>query len=110
MARDCVVIVTWTGDGDVDVLVEEPSGTICSLRNPRTTAGGILLDDAIRQSGRDSFGGRSMVYVCPKGFDGQYKMLIRRVWGNVTSGKVNVEVITHDLTPAPSTFARGFRW
>ena len=99
VARDCVVIVTWTGDGDLDVLVEEPSGTVCSLRNPRTTAGGTLLDDAIRQTGRDSFGGHSMVYVCPKGFDGQYKMLIRRVWGNVTASKVNVEVITHDLTP-----------
>ena len=98
VARDCVVIVTWTGEGDVDLLVEEPSGTVCSLRNPRTTAGGILLGDAIRQTGRDSFGGHSEVYVCPKGFDGTYRMLVRRVWGNVTAGKVNVEVITHYRT------------
>lgn len=93
--RDCVAIVTWTGDADIDVLVEEPSGAVCSLRNPRTTAGGVLLGDEIRQTGRDSFGGRSAVYVCPKGFDGTYRMLVRRVWGNVTAGKVNVEVATH---------------
>ena len=99
VARDCVAVVTWTGEGDIDVMVEEPSGTVCSLRNPRTTAGGLMLGDAIRQTGRDSFGGHSEVYVCPKGFDGAYRMLVRRVWGNVTAGKVNVEVLTHCLTP-----------
>ena len=98
VARDCVAIVTWTGEADVDVLVEEPSGTVCSLRNPRTTAGGVLLGDAITQTGRDSYGGHSEVYVCPKGFDGTYRMLVRRVWGNVTAGKVNVEVMTHYRT------------
>ena len=37
--RDCVVKVTWTGDADVDVMVEEPSGAICAFRNPRTSGG-----------------------------------------------------------------------
>ena len=93
--RDCVLVVTWTGDADVDVLVEEPAGTVCSLRNPRTTSGGVLLGDGISQTGRDSFGGHSEAYVCPKGFDGKYRVLVRRVWGKVTTGKVNVEVITN---------------
>jgi tetratricopeptide (TPR) repeat protein len=93
--RDCVVRVTYTGEGEVDVLVEEPTGTVCSLRNPRTTAGGIFLGDDIRQSGGDSYGGHSQVYVCPKGFDGTYRMLVRRVWGTITTDKVNVEVVTH---------------
>jgi len=97
--RDCVAIVRWTGEGEVDVLVEEPTGTVCSLRNPRTPAGGILLGDDIRQTGRDNLGGHSQVYVCPKGFDGSYRMLVRRVWGGVTAGKVNVEVVTHCNTP-----------
>ena len=30
LVRDCVVKVTWTGDADIDVMVEEPGGTICS--------------------------------------------------------------------------------
>ncbi len=99
VARDCVAIVTWTGEGDVDLAVEEPSGTLCSLRTARTTAGGILLGDAITQAGRDSYGGHSEVYVCPKGFDGKYRLLVRRVWGNVVAGKVSVEVMTHYRTP-----------
>jgi hypothetical protein len=98
VARDCVAIVTWTGEGDVDLVVQEPSGTMCSLRTPRTTAGGILLGDAITQAGRDSYGGHSEVYVCPKGFEGKYRLLVRRVWGNVVAGKVSVEVMTHYRT------------
>jgi hypothetical protein len=54
-----------------------------------------MLGDATAQAGRDSLGGRAEVYVCPKGFDGTYRLLVRRVWGNVTGGRVNVEVITH---------------
>ena len=99
MQRDCVAIVTWTGEADLDLFVQEPSGTVCSLRNPRTAAGGILIGDTLTQTGRDSFGGHSQAYSCPKGFDGAYQMLVRRVWGNVTAGRVNVEVITHFRSP-----------
>ena len=47
VARDCMIIVTWTGEADLDLLVEEPSGTVCSLRCPRTIAGGVMLGDVI---------------------------------------------------------------
>ena len=66
MTRDCVAVVTWTGEGDVNVLVEEPSGTVCSLRTPRTSSGGILIGDDVRQAGRDSFGGRTQPTFAPR--------------------------------------------
>jgi hypothetical protein len=95
LVRDCVVKVTWTGDADVDVLVEEPSGTVCSFRNPRTTAGGVMLGDTAARDGRSTADGVSEVYVCPQAFDGTYKVMLRRVWGKVTAGKVTVEVTAH---------------
>ena len=49
ITRDCLVKISWTGDADVDVMVEEPAGTVCSLRNARTTSGGVLLGDAFAQ-------------------------------------------------------------
>jgi tetratricopeptide (TPR) repeat protein len=104
--RDCVVVVTWTGEADVDVMVEEPGGTLCSLRSPRTPSGGMLLGDGISQIGRDSYGGHSEVYVCPKGFDGKYRMLVRRVWGKVAADKVNVEVVTNFGGPNSSRLAK----
>jgi tetratricopeptide (TPR) repeat protein len=93
--RDVVAIVHFTGEADIDILIEEPSGSVCSLRNPRTTGGGILLDRPASAAAGDSSEGDSEVYVCPKGFDGTYRMLVRRVWGTVTAGKVTVEVYTH---------------
>jgi hypothetical protein len=36
--RDCAIVVSWTGEADVDILVEEPSGSVCSLRNPPPAA------------------------------------------------------------------------
>ena len=95
LIRDCKVVISWTGDADVDVFVEEPSGTICSYRNPRTTSGGVMLGDGTHPGGKLPAQGFSETYVCPQAFSGQYRILVRRVWGKVTAGKVKVDIYTH---------------
>jgi hypothetical protein len=92
--RDVVVKVTWTGDADVDVQVEEPTGTVSSFRTPRTSAGGVLLGDTASR-GMASRNGLSEMYVCPEAFSGTYKMQLRRVWGKITAGKVTVDLYTN---------------
>jgi tetratricopeptide (TPR) repeat protein len=106
MVRDCVAVVYWTGEADVDLMVQEPSGTVCSLRNPRTTAGGIMLGDVLSQTESDNSGGHSEVYVCPQGFDGTYRLKAWRVWGKVNTGKVRVEVTTHFRDKNPITVSK----
>ncbi len=91
--RDCLVKVTWTGDADVDILVQEPSGTVCSFRNPRTTGGGVILGDSGPADSRS--GSLSETYVCPEAFNGTYHVRVRRVWGKLAAGKVTVEVYSH---------------
>ncbi len=98
LQRDCVIRVSWTGDADVDLLVEEPSGTICSLRNPYTTAGGIMLGDSQAIVENAIPGAHSEVYCCPQGFKGQYRLLVRRVWGKPTANKVVVDVYKNVLS------------
>jgi hypothetical protein len=95
LVRDCFVKVTWTGDADIDLMVEEPAGTVCSLRNPRTSSGGVMLGDSASRPGKASAEGYSEVYVCPQAFSGSYKLMLRRVWGKVTAGKVTVDVFSH---------------
>ncbi|MFZ5833525.1 MAG: hypothetical protein ACOY3P_25850, partial [Planctomycetota bacterium] len=99
MQRDVVAVVSFTGEADVDIMVEEPSGSVCSLRNPRSSGGGVLLSDASAHGDNVRTDGYSEVYVCPQGFDGTYRLLIRRVWGKVTAGKVNVKIYRHYGSP-----------
>jgi hypothetical protein len=99
--RDCVVVVNYSGDAQLDLLVQEPTGSYCSFRMPRTTSGGMLLGNAISQTNEDNGGGKSEVYVCPKGFDGKYQIAIRRVFGKVATGKVHVKVVVHYLGKNP---------
>jgi hypothetical protein len=95
LRRDCIVQVTWTGDADVDLLVQEPSGDISSLSNPRTSGGGVMWGDSYARAGKSTADGYSEMYVCPKGFSGEYRLIVRRVWGEVTAGKVTVDIITN---------------
>ncbi len=92
--RDVWATVTWTGEADVDLIVEEPAGTVCSLQNPRTAAGGVILGDSYSSGAITD--GYTETYVCPKGFSGQYRILIHRVWGKVTAGKVTVDIRTNN--------------
>jgi hypothetical protein len=94
VVRDCVVRVSWTGEADVDVSVEEPSGSVCSATDPRTIGGGVKLGDGYTAKDKADEGA-SEVYVCPKGFAGSYRVQIHRVWGEVAAGKVTVDVYTH---------------
>lgn len=93
--RDCVAIVSWTGDADIDLYVEEPAGTICSQHQPRTTAGGFMTGDAYPRMGEESSAGYSEFYTCPQAFDGTYRLLVRRVWGKPTAGRVTVDLFRH---------------
>ena len=95
VVRDCVVQVSWTGDADVDFEVEEPTGSICSLGQPRTSAGGVNLGDAYATDPDGSSPVLSESYVCPQGFPGTYRVRIHRVWGDVAAGKVTVDVYLH---------------
>jgi hypothetical protein len=93
-SHDVIVRVRWAGDADIDVAVEEPSGTVCSLENSSSAGGGTLLGDAFPGHGEDETGAVSETYLCPKGFTGTYRLLLRRVWGNVSTGNVTVEILT----------------
>ncbi|MEE3219543.1 MAG: hypothetical protein VX257_04735, partial [Planctomycetota bacterium] len=90
--RDVVVRVSWVGEADLDLMIQEPSGTVCSFRHPRTSAGGVLVGDLNSKLDRAAGVGFSEYYVCPEGFDGTYRALIRCVWGRVPTGKATVEI------------------
>jgi uncharacterized membrane protein YgcG len=96
--RDCFVKVSWTGDADVDLTIQEPTGAVCTFSNPRTSGGGVMQGDTftkVKAPGSDGSSDYSQSYALPQGFSGQYKVLVRRLWGQVATGKVTVDVYTH---------------
>jgi len=91
VARDVVVKATWSGDADIDLIVEEPGGTVCSLQEPRTSGGGVCLGDTYA-SYEKSDATFSEEYSCTKAFPGTYRVRVRKVWGKVVAGKVTIDV------------------
>ena len=92
--NDCYINVSWTGDADLDLFVMEPGGTTCSRLAKRTSAGGVLMRDNFTPKAGLS-GQISEQYILPKGFAGDYRLVIKRIWGEVTSGKVTVSIHNH---------------
>jgi hypothetical protein len=92
LIRDCVVKVSWSGDADVDLIVDEPSGETCSLRAPRTASGGVWLGDSYAGVEGARAEGFSETYICPQGYAGEYRIRIRKVWGDLVANRVTVDV------------------
>ncbi|MBQ9455624.1 MAG: VWA domain-containing protein [Thermoguttaceae bacterium] len=96
LQRDCVVTVSWTGDADIDLFVEEPNGSLCSLMNRRTVGGGFIESNGFtKDGGRDVSSKASEKYICSQGFPGTYRVMAKRVYGDVTGNKVVVEGTIH---------------
>ncbi|MDR1957895.1 MAG: hypothetical protein LBQ54_02430, partial [Planctomycetaceae bacterium] len=89
--RDCVVVLEYVGDADVELMVKEPAQTICWYNQPRTTSGGFLVSS--KNDPKTAV--KKKTYVCPEAFSGKYEVLAKKFWGTVPSGKVSVRVITH---------------
>ena len=103
--RDCLIRVRWTGDADLDLMVFEPGGTICSRLQKRTSSGGIMLGDQF-SPGKSHNGEIVETYVLPKGFAGNYQLVINRVWGDVTSGKATVSITNHFKSQSQRSLTR----
>ncbi len=94
-SHDLVVRVSWTGDADIDIAVEEPSGTVSSAQTPYAAGGGTFLGDGFPGlESKEEGGVLSETYLCPQGYSGVYRVLVRRVWGNVTSGHVTIDILS----------------
>lgn len=93
-ARDLFVRLTWSGDADLDLAVDEPWGATAHYRTPRTVFGGAMIKNGYGSHPEE-------VYVCPRGFDGVYTVRVETIYNNPEkpASKVTLEVVTHEGTP-----------
>ena len=106
LVRDIELKLTWNGDADIDLLVEEPPGTVCSVAAPRSTSGGTLLADGAAEAGALPSGTKQEQYVATAAFPGTYRVLVRRSSGEVTAGLITAELTLYKGTPAEETMKK----
>jgi hypothetical protein len=87
--------LVWSDPSDLDLIVTEPVGTTCSVKQPRTPAGGSWIGDKL--------GVRQESYSAAQGFTGSYDVTVRRIWGEPMGNKATLKVTYHQGTPEEST-------
>lgn len=88
LRRDLKIELTWNGDGDIDLIVEEPKGTVCSFDAPLTAGGGVLLNDGYGPKQENCH----EEYLCAFGFPGTYVVRVRYVSGNIVGQRAKLKV------------------
>lgn len=97
--RDLVVRLEWSGDGDLDLLVQEPDGSVCSRQNAFSSGGGVHLFDGY---GPDPARCHED-YVCPQGMAGEYIIRVRHVSGNIVGKRATLTVTRRADSPREET-------
>lgn len=97
-AIDLHIIVRWTGTADLDLLVEEPGKSVCSVSHRLTTNGGRLIHDDGGTSTSES-GSRYEEYICHTAPSGDYSAVIRFILGKAVAGSAVVEIVRNENTP-----------
>jgi hypothetical protein len=90
--RDLVIKLLWQGEADLDLQVEEPTGSIGSVLNRQTIGGGTLIGDSVGNM-------TSETYVAARGFSGEYLVTVSRVWGRPLGDKAQLKIVRHQGTP-----------
>jgi hypothetical protein len=89
--RDLVVKLLWQGEADLDLKVEEPTGSFCTPLTKQTIGGGTMIADSLSNM-------TSETYAAAKGFSGNYKIWVERVWGKPLGSKAQLKIIRHQGT------------
>ncbi len=95
--RDLVIELLWQGAADLDLTVVEPTGSVCSATQKRTTGGGVLKSDVLEQ-GND----RAEVYTAALAFKGTYKVSVKQAFGKPIGGTATVKITKNKGTPKES--------
>ena len=92
-ARDLVVRLTWDGEADFDLSVDEPLGATAKFETPRTVFGGSLITNGYGLHPEE-------IYVCPRAFDGHYRLRVSSIWTDPSKPvtRLTLETITHEGT------------
>ncbi len=97
--RDLILKLTWNGDADLDMSVEEPNGGICSVENPFTTAGGAYTHDGYGPKAANCF----EEYIAASALSGDYLVRVSLLGGEVVGRRATLTIRRYIGSPDEST-------
>ena len=103
--RDLIIKVTWQANkstdlAEVEMLVKEPTGSICSAKQTSTPGGGALQSLNLFSGKKDDVAPSfAVTYTAGEGFSGDYEITVRRSWGTPFGNRARLEIIQHAGTP-----------
>lgn len=93
--RDLIIRLEWSGTGDLDLYVDEPFKTTCSVENPLSQGGGVLVHDGLGGKNKDTYD----EYVCVRGGSGEYQVRIKVGDGNIVGKQGRLIITRHAGSP-----------
>ncbi len=97
---DLVVRLEWSGQGDLDLQVREPGGTVCSSAHALTAAGGIFIHDGFGPIQDHCY----EEYLCPQGLPGEYRAIVKHVSGDIVGKRARITITRDRGTPNEESF------
>jgi len=97
--RDVILKLTWAGEGDLDLKVEEPSGSLCAYDNPQTIGGGVLSHDGYGPNADNCY----EEYICAQALPGTYQIRVHHVRGDVVGQRAQLTITLYRGTPYETT-------
>ncbi len=88
LRRDLQIRLTWSGEADLDLIIHEPLGTICSFDERYTAGGGALLHEGAGPNQANCY----EEYVCAYAAAGYYIVHVEHVTGKVVGNRARLEV------------------
>lgn len=88
LIRDLQIKLTWSGDADLDLIVQEPLGTECSFAQPHTLSGGSLLHEGAGPNQSECYED----YVCAFAAPGDYIVSVRHNSGRIVGNRARLTV------------------
>lgn len=92
---DLAVRLEWNGHADLDLSVEEPSGSVCSMSAPFTAAGGAFVHDGYGPNQANCYD----EYICPSAMVGEYRLRVTHIRGDVVGKRARLIITRGKNTP-----------
>lgn len=93
--RDLDVRLEWNGNGDIDLEIVDPTGAVCTARNPATPGGVLHIQNGQGPRQEDCV----EAVVAPLALSGEYQVRIKHLTGDIVGKRARLTIVRYAGSP-----------